>query len=103
MRWGGSTSERRARGQFRWCRRWFVQFLQRDAAAFNEAPAEGLELHRQYWTGDEERAGDSEGFVALALLGVACLAYDAGVPVEVESAYLPRYLLERRWVGEYET
>jgi len=81
----------------------FFQFVQRDVEAFNEALAEGLELHRRYWTADEDRAADCDGFVALALLGVACLAYDAGMPVELDSEYLPKHLLLRSWVGEFAT
>lgn len=81
----------------------FYYFTQRDAAAFNDALVEALELHREYWTATEERVRDSDGFIALAPLALACLARDAGMPIEVTSEYLPRYLLEGSWVGEYPT
>ncbi|MGW7314285.1 Imm49 family immunity protein [Streptomyces sp. NPDC054854] len=38
----------------------------------------------------------------VAVLVIACLAYDGGIPVRVESAYLPEHLLRRSWVGEFE-
>lgn len=81
----------------------FYYFTQRDTAAFNDALVEALELHREYWSATEERASDPNGFVALAPLALACLARDAGMSIEVTSEYLPRYLLEGSWVGEYPT
>lgn len=79
----------------------FFQFLRQDAEALNEALVERLELHRRHWTADEERAEDCDGCVALALLGVACLAHDVGLPIEVGSAYLPEYLVRRSRVGGF--
>ncbi|MFF1846674.1 Imm49 family immunity protein [Streptomyces sp. NPDC058232] len=45
----------------------------------------------------------SEGLVALEPLAMACLAYDAGFPLEIESDYLPKALVERAWVGKFDT
>ncbi|MEU4504031.1 immunity 49 family protein [Streptomyces sp. NPDC024089] len=64
----------------------------------NQALAEALELHKAYWS-TPERSGDIAGFLALGPLAIACLAYDAGFPVEVESEYLPVRLLDRSWAG----
>ncbi|MHB9757443.1 immunity 49 family protein [Streptomyces sp. BYX5S] len=80
----------------------FYQFLRKDHDAFNAALLEALQLHKSYWTMDEKRANDLGGSVALALLAVTCLAHDAGFPINVESDYLPRHLLDREWVGEFE-
>lgn len=80
----------------------FYKFLRRDHDSFNEALAEALELHRAYW-GSPERADDIAGFLALGPLAVACLAHDAGFPIEVESEYLPVRLLDRSWPGEFDT
>ncbi|MDK0521030.1 immunity 49 family protein [Streptomyces sp. ML-6] len=80
----------------------FHQFLRKDHAGFNQALVEALELHKAYWSAPE-RSGDLAGFLALGPLAVACLAYDAGFPVEVESEYLPVRLLDRSWVGEFDT
>ncbi|MGA5166236.1 Imm49 family immunity protein [Streptomyces lavendulocolor] len=42
-------------------------------------------------------------YLALGPLAIACLAYDAGFPIEVESEYLPKHLLTHGWLGEYPT
>ena len=68
-----------------------------------KALVRALQLHKEYWTKDEDRRLTTEGAVALGPLAVACLAYDVGMPIEVESEYLPEYLLKRSWLGEFET
>ncbi|GGU66148.1 immunity protein 49 of polymorphic toxin system [Streptomyces cavourensis] len=80
----------------------FYKFFRRDHDGFNEALLEALELHKAYWS-TPERAGDIAGFLALGPLAIACLAYDASFPIEVESDYLPIRLLDRSWVGEFDT
>lgn len=80
----------------------FYRFLRQDGPGFNQALTEALELHKAYWTTDEERTDDPSGMLALAPLAVACLAHDGGIPIEVESDYLPKHLLERGWLGEFE-
>lgn len=80
----------------------FYKFLQKDEEGFHATLLEALELHKQYWTATPERADDIDGLVPLGLLAVACLAYDGGIPVRVESPYLPEHLLKRSWVGEFE-
>lgn len=81
----------------------FYRFVGRDADQFNEALVQGLELHKEYWTASEEREESGEGDIPLAILALACLAHDAGLPVEVESEYLPENLLKRSWLGEFPT
>ncbi|MFE9570549.1 immunity 49 family protein [Streptomyces sp. NPDC006692] len=81
----------------------FHRFLRQDHQGFNEALQEALELHREYWAADQQRADSPEGFIALGPLAIACLAYDSGFPIEVESEYLPKALLQRSWVGEFDT
>jgi hypothetical protein len=81
----------------------FHRFVRKDETGFNEALAEALNLHKAYWSADEERAKDPDGRIALGPLAITCLAYDGGIPVEVESEYLPKHLLQRSWLGEFET
>lgn len=81
----------------------FYQFLRKDHAGFNAALVDALQLHKNYWTVDEKRANDLGGSVALGPLAIACLAYDAGFPIDVDSEYLPKHLLQRDWVGKFET
>lgn len=79
----------------------FYRFLRQDAPGFNQALAEAVELHKAYWTADEDRTDDPSGMIALGPLAVACLAHDGRIPIEVESDYLPKHLLERGWLGEF--
>ncbi|MBY8855258.1 immunity 49 family protein [Nocardia sp. CA2R105] len=79
----------------------FHRFITDDRAEFGDALVEALELHREYWTADEDRAEDPDGCIALGPLAITCLAYDAEFPVEVESAYIPTELVQRGWLGEF--
>ncbi|MFC8721080.1 immunity 49 family protein [Kitasatospora sp. NPDC057198] len=81
----------------------FQLFIRREVEAFNDSLATALTWHKEYWTGNEARSTKPEGFVALAPLAVAVLAYDAGMEIEVESQYLPHHLLHGTWVGEFPT
>jgi hypothetical protein len=81
----------------------FHRFVRQDADGFNQALVEALQLHKAYWTADEDRAKDPAGRIALGPLALACLAYDGGMAVEVESEYLPAHLLRRDWLGEFPT
>ncbi|MEE1811390.1 immunity 49 family protein [Streptomyces sp. BE133] len=80
----------------------FHRLVRQDRAGFNRALTEALQWHKDYWS-TEDNALQATGLVALAPLAIACLAYDAGFPVEVESEYLPIALLERSWAGEFPT
>lgn len=81
----------------------FYHFVRKDEEGFGPALEEALKLHKAYWTWDEDRADRTEGCLALGPLAIACLAYDGEIPIEVESSYLPKYLLERGWLGEFPT
>ncbi|SMQ18673.1 Immunity protein 49 [Streptomyces sp. Ag82_O1-12] len=80
----------------------FHRFIRKDHEGFNRALAQALELHKQYWS-EEDRAVNIAGLVALAPLAMVCLAHDAGMPIEVESDYLPAVLIGRNWCGEFPT
>ncbi|MER0240816.1 immunity 49 family protein [Streptomyces sp. HSW2009] len=80
----------------------FYRFLERDHAGFNAALVQALQLHKAYWTANEERMETTADAVALGPLAIACLAYDAGFPIDVESEYLPSCILDRSWVGEFD-
>ncbi|MFI6530445.1 immunity 49 family protein [Streptomyces uncialis] len=81
----------------------FYRFVKRDHDGFHEALVEALELHKAYWTADEDREEDLDGVFSLGILAMACLAYDGGFPVGVESDYIPRHLVTRDWLGEFST
>ncbi|MFY1676987.1 immunity 49 family protein [Streptomyces sp. WMMC905] len=81
----------------------FHRYLREDAERFNAAMIDALTWHKEYWTGSESRTMSSDGLVALGPLAIACMARDADMPIEVESEYLPKELLEFGWVGEVDT
>ncbi|MFJ1595658.1 immunity 49 family protein [Streptomyces sp. NPDC088261] len=81
----------------------FYHFVRKDEEGFGPALEEALQLHKLYWTLNEDRAKDIDGSFALGPLAIACLAYDGGFRIEVESEYLPKHLLERGWLGEFPT
>ncbi|MEE1774207.1 immunity 49 family protein [Streptomyces sp. JV185] len=81
----------------------FYHFVTRDTEGFSPALVEALKLHQAYWTLNEERAADIDGSIALGPLAIACLAYDGELPIDVESEYLPKHLLEHTWLGEFPT
>ncbi|MGW1191269.1 immunity 49 family protein [Streptomyces sp. NPDC002559] len=80
----------------------FYRYLRNDAAGFNEALNDALRWHKEYWTADEDRTQNIEGVVAIAPLAIACLAKANGIPIEVESGYLPTALLDFSWRGEFD-
>ncbi|QOV47737.1 immunity 49 family protein [Streptomyces chromofuscus] len=80
----------------------FHRFVRQDTDGFHRALVHALQLHKEYWT-EESRAFQASGLVALAPLAMACFAHDAGLPVEVDSEYLPAVLLGRNWLGEFPT
>ncbi|MEU1120919.1 MULTISPECIES: immunity 49 family protein [unclassified Streptomyces] len=81
----------------------FYRYLRGDHAQFNEALTDAIRWHKSYWSGDDDRAMSSEGYVALGPLAIACLARDKGFPIEVDSEYLPKALLNHAWGDEIDT
>jgi hypothetical protein len=78
------------------------RYLRGDADGFNEALADAVRWHKEYWTADEDRTQNIQGVVALAPLAIACLAKANGMPIEIESGYLPEALLDFAWRGEFD-
>lgn len=67
--------------------------LQQDQAAFDSAMVHALVGHHHYY--GTESTNDAQGQLALAPLAVACLARDLGVRTNVQSDYIPRWIIER--------
>lgn len=80
----------------------FHRIVRGDRAGFDRALTAALEWHKEYWT-EEGRTARISGLVALAPLAMACFARNEGIPVEVESEYLPATLLAGNWCGEFPT
>ncbi|MER5779351.1 immunity 49 family protein [Streptomyces sp. NPDC002039] len=80
----------------------FYRFVKRDHDGFDTALIQALEQHRKYWD-QEDRDFHVTGLWAIGPLAMACLAFDAGFPIDVVSDYLPVQLLNRSRVGEFDT
>lgn len=72
----------------------FSYLLRRDSEKFNESLARALEQHRKYWTSHEDLADEPDGFIAFAPLAISVLATSLGMPIDVESEYLPSNFLQ---------
>ncbi|MEV6227118.1 immunity 49 family protein [Saccharopolyspora shandongensis] len=64
-----------------------------EAEAFNTALAQAVEHHKEFWTGDRQRATDPDGFFSLPLTAMAAIAHDIGMAVTVDSEYLPNHVI----------
>ncbi|MFW0786440.1 immunity 49 family protein [Gordonia sp. CPCC 206044] len=72
-----------------------------DQRTFTEQLEIALTSHRTYWGSTAERRRDPNGFISLPLFGLAAMAADEGMQIEVESDYLPRQLIaEPAWMFE---
>ena len=60
---------------------------------FGDRLAWALERHMEYYTRDEMKRLDWEGFLSLPLLGLAALAFEYHIPFDVESDYIPTPLV----------
>jgi hypothetical protein len=73
--------------------RMMLPLFHRDAEAFNRALVNAVEEHKKFYRkrgeGQQEMA-----FLALGPAALCALAHDAGLPIEVDSEYLPRSLIE---------
>ncbi|WP_433179392.1 immunity 49 family protein [Actinoallomurus sp. CA-150999] len=79
----------------------FHRLITDDKAAFAAALTESLTHHERYWNG--QGSDDPRSRVALGPLAMACLAHDWEFPVDTASPYLPKYLVNRAWYGEFPT
>ena len=66
--------------------------VQGEAAGFNEQLAECLERHRKYYE-MKNHSHRLQGLYGVRAVGLAVLALEAGVPVEVRSDYMPLWLV----------
>jgi hypothetical protein len=61
-----------------------------DPVAFNQALADAVRQHKRYWSSTERLRNDPQGWVSINLTAAAALAHSRGLPVEVDSDYVPR-------------
>jgi hypothetical protein len=67
----------------------FVHARDRD---FGDALVHALRDHKKYWS-KKDRRQLRDGILALNLIGLAVLAHDLHIPFEVDSEYLPMWLV----------
>ena len=70
-----------------------LPLFHKDAEGFNRALANALEEHKKFCSPKSERERASN-FLATAPAALCALAHDAGMPIEVESEYLPMTLIQ---------
>lgn len=71
-----------------------------DGKRFEHALTDALIKYRTFYDTARSRT-DPSGFVSVPLLALACWAHDLGLPVTVESDYIPRHFIENPdWVAE---
>lgn len=70
----------------------FLRLIEGKPNGFNETLARAIELHKRYWS-REKVSRDPRGYIALELTALSALGHDAGIPINVESDYLPMGLV----------
>ncbi|WUA07936.1 immunity 49 family protein [Nocardia sp. NBC_01377] len=78
-----------------------LHLVTRNTAEFNTTLEQALEDHAAF-NSTPDRVATAHALVAWPLLAAVCQAADKGIPVEVESDYLPRALIDRDWAAPYE-
>jgi Immunity protein 49 len=64
-----------------------------DQERFSAVLQEALELHKKFWTKDEDSLLHSESYLALGLIAICRLAHEQGMIVDGDSDYLPLRLV----------
>jgi Immunity protein 49 len=73
--------------------RMLLPLFHKDADAFNRVLVDALEVHKKFY-GKKAQSNELGGYIALAPLALCALAHDAGLPIEVDSEYLPTIFIE---------
>jgi|GEM_PF-2354813 len=69
------------------------RFLSGDTVAFESALIKAVHSHKQFWSKKEDRRKDSTGFLSFPLTAIASLAYDNGFRFDLDSEYVPMWLV----------
>ena len=67
---------------------------------FGQALSLAAEDHKKYWSKASHKSNPA-GFLSIPLLGVAALAYDAGLRFDVESDYIPGWLIRQTAITSF--
>jgi hypothetical protein len=63
-----------------------------EVAEFAASQEFAAERHKKYWS-KTNRKRDPDGFLALGPLALASMAFDAGMPIGIDSEYAPQHLI----------
>ena len=63
--------------------------ITRDENRFQDALSRSVQLHKEYYSANSNRADDRKGFISLALAAMAAHAHDKGIRFDVQTPYLP--------------
>jgi hypothetical protein len=69
----------------------FIRLATGDAK-FGESLVKAVELHKKYWSKTKDRRRDYNGYISVPLTALAVVGAQRGLPIEVESPYLPMFL-----------
>jgi len=73
------------------------RLLENDEATFNQALVKALDWYKKH-CGQKELKNHPHGFLALGPLGLASIAYERGINIELESDYIPKYIVQRDFI-----
>lgn len=51
------------------------------------------DLHNQYWSANKKRRNNWDGFLSVELTGLAAIAHDRGMPVQIDASSIPSWLV----------
>lgn len=60
---------------------------------FEENLPKAADLHHKYWTANNERRNNWDGFLSVELTALAAIAHDRGMPVQIDAASIPNWLV----------
>lgn len=71
---------------------WMAALMNKETY-FNEQLEDAILLHKKYYS-TSDRCNDSQGWISWRLLAPIVFAHDSGINIEVESEYIPKWLVK---------
>jgi hypothetical protein len=78
--------------------------IDNDQEAFTKYLFEGVTYHKMFWgrkeglnKGEAHLCEDPQGFISWSHTALAAMAYDRGLKIEVDSDYIPMWMIEGNW------
>lgn len=81
----------------------YQNVFENDEKGFNQNLEIALEKHKNYYENSliqgEEIRSDHTGWLSMALIGACAIAYDKGIKREIESDYIPEWIITDNFEG----